>query len=432
MKKIVLISILLTGTLISYGQNKQLLTLGDCYRDAIMASPLSDEKDNLTRISQLKDKNIQTGWYPTLDAGATLIYNSNVVDLSSAFESVPIPGLSDAIGGMPHDQYKLAIDINQVIYDGGAIKSSKKVEIAGLNYEIQSVEAQLYKIKEQVNSTFFSLALAAKQISLLSSFQDLIEKQLSSVKYGVDNGFLLLTDYNILRSEKLKIEQQIIELEHRRTSLFAVLSDLTGKEYLNNTELLLPQLESGSPIQITRPELSSFDLKINQLEAGRDLIKSSRKPKAFGFATMGYGSPPGNDFFTDSFGTYATVGAGIKWSITDWNRSRRNEQIIDLNKSIIESRKEDLEGNLRRALEIKSSEIVSLTTLLKTDEELIEIRKTITEATALKLKNGTITATEYLTELNAEKQAVLNRDLHLITLVKTRAEYLYISGKEIE
>lgn len=241
-----------------------------------------------------------------------------------------------------------------------------------------------------------------------------------------------MTDYDILRSEMVKIEQQLIEAGQGISGLFAVLSDLAGKEYKVDAELILPEYHEIESTSIMRPELNSFDLKMSQLEAGRDLLKSSRMPKAFGFASLGYGSPPGNDFFTDSFGPYATFGAGIKWPITDWNRAKRKQQILDLNKTILSSRKEDLEGNFRRALEIKSSEINTLISLLETDKDLIDIRKTISEATALKLKNGTITATEYLAELNAEKQAMLNREIHLVKLAKTRAEYLYISGKENE
>ena len=64
-------------------------------------------------------------------------------------------------------------------------------------------------------------------------------------------------------------------------------------------------------------------------------------PKAFGFATLGYGNPPGNGFFQDKFDTYYIVGAGIKWNIFDWNKVKNEKQVITIQQGIIENRKTD-------------------------------------------------------------------------------------------
>lgn len=425
---IVLCGIVLTG----YGQEPDIITLQKCYSDACMASPVAAEKQLLNHVYQLKDKNISSAWLPSVDAGATIMYNTSVVDLTTALESLPLPLSPGEISGMPHDQYKLTVDINQVIYDGGVTRGSREAEMASLKYNEKSVDADLYKIREQVNNTFFGLVLLRKQVALLQIYRELIEERMASVSNAVENGVLLVSDLDIIRSEKVKIEQQITESEIRMSALFAILSDLTGREYSRDAVIILPDPDPSPGDTIERAELQLFDLRADQLESTRAIYKSSRLPKAFGFATLGWGSPPGNDFFSDSFGPYAILGAGVKWTITDWNRSKRNEQMIDLNKSIVESRKDDLEGNIRRALEVKKAEIDGLKALLESDDQLISIRKSVTEATGLKLGNGVISATEYMTELNAEKQAMLNRELHLVTLSKARTEYLYITGKEVE
>ncbi|HBQ81602.1 MAG TPA: hypothetical protein DD745_01800 [Bacteroidales bacterium] len=162
------------------------------------------------------------------------------------------------------------------------------------------------------------------------------------------------------------------------------------------------------------------------------MVQSKRMPKAFGFATLGYGNPPGMDFFNDSFDTYYIMGAGIKWNIFDWNKARNEKQVISLQQGIIENRKTDMTDNLRRQLEAKMSEINSLTELVRTDSELIELRKRITSTAESQFGNGTITATEYLNELNSEKSAVINSEIHKINLSLAGIEYLNISGQEIE
>jgi len=88
--------------------------------------------------------------------------------------------------------------------------------------------------------------------------------------------------------------------------------------------------------------------------------------------------------------------------------------------------------NLKRLLEAKSAEILNLKLLLETDVELIKLRKRITQAAESQYENGVITAADYMNELNSEKQAMINYEIHKINLALARVEYLNISGKEIK
>jgi outer membrane protein TolC len=126
------------------------------------------------------------------------------------------------------------------------------------------------------------------------------------------------------------------------------------------------------------------------------------------------------------------LGAGIKWNIFDWNKSKNEKQIITIQQEIIDSRKNDLTDNLNRLLESKSAEIKSMKALIDTDSELITLRKRITASAESQYQNGTITATEYLNEMNSERQAILNYEIHKINIAMARVDYMNISGKEIE
>jgi outer membrane protein TolC len=168
------------------------------------------------------------------------------------------------------------------------------------------------------------------------------------------------------------------------------------------------------------------------MATGMKLIDSKRMPKAFGFATLGYGNPPGSNFFKDEFAPYYIVGAGIKWNIFDWNRAKNEKKVITLQQGIIDSRKTDLTDNMKWLLESKNAELESLKALIETDTELITLRKRITASAESQYQNGTITATEYLNEVNSERQAIVNYEIHKISLGLARIEYLNISGKEIE
>ena len=236
----------------------------------------------------------------------------------------------------------------------------------------------------------------------------------------------------LFRSEKIKLEQQLAENKIRQLSLLKILSALIGTEINQSAVLTLPNEISELTSEISRPELQLFDLRKEQLDASLMAVESKRLPKAFGFANLGYGNPPGNNFFKDEFAPYYILGAGVKWNIFDWDRAKNEKKVIALQKNIIENRKTDLTDNLKRMLDAKNAEIMSLKSLTETDSVLISLRKRISAAAESQYENGTITATEYLNELNSEKQAVINHEIHKISLALAKVEYLNISGKEID
>jgi outer membrane protein TolC len=429
-KFILLLALIIVS--VSFAEAQKILTLKDCYEKALASNALAGENEAYSSIWQLKDKNLSKSWLPSLDASGSFIYNSSVVDLSSALGSLPIPGIADAIKPLPHEQYKITVDINQVIYDGGAIRGARALERAGLRLDQKQTETDLYKLRALINSYYFSILLIDRQKELLNNYLEIINKRIFSMKSAVDNGVILKSDIDVLSSEKIKLNQQLSENEIRKLTLLKLLSDITGSEIDSSTELIVP----GHPFELnkdlSRPELHLFDLRKEQLAAAIQVIQSKRMPKAFGFATLGYGNPPGSNFFKDEFATYYILGAGVKWNIFDWNKAKDEKQIITIQQNIIEKRKADLTDNLIRLLDAKNAEIASLEELIESDAELIAIKKRITLAAESQYENGTITATDLLNEINNERQVVVNHEIHKINLALARVEYLNISGKEPE
>jgi outer membrane protein TolC len=425
--------LLLIAALSAAALNAQkVLTLKECYESAMTVNALAGEKLAYSRISSVKEENISKGWLPSLDLNGNLLYNSSVVDLSSTLGSLPFPGIGDAIKPLPHEQYKITLDINQVIYDGGAIKSSKELEKAELKVNEKQTDTDLYKLRSQINGLYFNIMLLNRQSELLKTHLELIQKKLLGMQSAMENGVILKSDIDILKAEKIKLDQQLSESDIRKSSLMKVLSGLTGITIDESAELVLPATPSELNEDLSRPEIQLFDLKKEQLSAGEAMLDSKRMPKAFGFATLGYGNPPGSNFFRDEFAPFYIVGAGIKWNIFDWNKTRNEKQVITIQKDIIENRKRDLSDNLKRQLETKKAEIKALEKLTETDNELVMIRKRITAASESQQRNGIITATEYLNILESERQSLINSEIHKISLALAQTEYINISGKEIQ
>src|SRR5674476_505914 len=283
-RKLIVLLLIIMGTVSLQAQ--KILTLKECYNMALTANALANEKTGYSDISKLKDENLAKGWLPTLDANGSLIYNSSVIDMSSVLGSLPIPGIAGAIKPLPNEQYKVTVDINQVIYDGGAIKGARALEKADLNVNEKQTETDLYKLRGQINSFYFNLLLLARQKELLNTYLEIIKKRIASMQTGITNGVILKSDADVLTSEKIKIEQQLDENEIRKTSFLKVLSDLTGNKIDSSTEFILPSPASEISAELLRPELQLYDLRKEQLAAGIKVIDSKRLPKAFGFATV--------------------------------------------------------------------------------------------------------------------------------------------------
>lgn len=410
---------------------QNVITLKDCYERAYRMSPIAAEKEAHSQIWQLKDRNLSKGWLPTLDANGNFVYNSSVVNLAEVIGTLPVPGMGDLIRPMPHEQYKVTLEINQLIYDGGAIRGARELEEAERRVNEQQTDAELYQLRGQITSHYFNVLLLDKQKEWLLSFVEIINRRISSLQNAAQNGVAMRSDIDVLTAEKLKLEQQITETVNRKASLLSVLSDMTGSHLDTAATFVVPSSLNLSAPELVRPELKIFDLRKEQLDLSLRIIDSKRMPKVFGFASLGYGNPPGNNFFKDEFAPFAIVGAGVKWNVFDWQKSARERQIVSFRHHLIDSRKSDLTNSLQRLLKVKMADMENLESMIEADVQIISLRKSISSSAAAQYENGTITASEYLNELNNEKQALINLEIHQISLARARVEFLNITGQDI-
>lgn len=431
MKKYILPTLIIISCFSNAGA-QELITLRECYENALGQHPRAGEKQLHENIAELKQENLRASWYPVIEAGANVLYNSNVADLSMSLGMAPLPGIENYLPSMAHDQYKATVDINQLIYDGGATKGRRLMEDAALEIRKEEVEVALYEVREQVNNYYFEFILLHKQLDRLNIYLHTLAEQILGLESGILNGLLLPSDRDVMRAEKIRLEQEIAAIEIRINSIASVLSGLTGMEIDQDTRAAIPDVTVDPGSTLSRPELTILELKGQELEAGKTLIRSEKMPRAFAFASLGYGKPPGNDFFSDTFGPYYYVGAGMKWKIIDWKQSKRQEKLIDISRSVLDAHKKSLEENLDRVLEMKAAEIRSLEAALGRDNELISLLENVRKSALSKYNNGTITASEYLVEWSKEKEAVISREIHSVSLARAKVEYLNIAGKEIE
>lgn len=402
-------------------QEKKITTLGLCHEKAIATYPQLNDKTLLKDASELRTKNIGTNYLPQLSINGQATYQSDVTKISLPQQmglSIPSPA---------HDQYKVTLDAQQLIYDGGLTRKQKQLEEASSAADIQQVETDLLRIKEQVNNTFFTIVLLQENKRLLQNTLNVLKEKEQTMQSMVKNGVLMQSDENTIVAERLKTEQLVAEIDINRASAIRIMNLLTNEEFTDSTLFVSPELVIQETLVLNRPELKTFELQEKRMETAGSITNASLLPRVYAFGQLGYGRP-GLNMMNDSFNEFYMVGASIKWNFWDWNKSRREKQVYAIQKQMIGSKRDNFNKNLSIDLQNRLAAIKKSEEALKRDADIVKLRESITQVAQSQLNNGVITSTDYITELNSETQARINLETHKIQLIQAKANYLLATG----
>ncbi|NTW33122.1 MAG: TolC family protein, partial [Bacteroidetes bacterium] len=303
-----------------------------------------------------------------------------------------------------------------------------KLENISTQAELQSLEVELYKIKDKINTLYFSIEVLQESKKILLVLKEDLKNKLTKVESGVKNGIIIESNSYILEAEIIKIDEQIIEIESGIESGFKMLGDYMNQEIKNSIILKLPEIViDKSDYENIRPEIKLIELQQKKLDISKSLFDSKKSPKIAGFGQAGYGRP-GLNMLSNNFDSFYMIGAKLTWNIWDWNQSKNDKQLLGVQSEILNTQKDFFNQGIKILLEKYISEIQKYKNLIAKDNEIIILREKIIKSAESQLENGTITATEYLTELNASSQAKLNLESHKVQLVKAKIDYLTVKG----
>ncbi|MBS3774346.1 MAG: TolC family protein [Bacteroidales bacterium] len=420
MKQLIIIFLLVAQ--VSIAQQKDSLDIFKCFEAVEANHPRAGEKPIIDEQTRLKINNLRSQWYPSLEMNAQASYQSDVVEID-----VNLPFDAD-FPSPSKDQYRVTMDVNQRIYDGGVVKYSENMERMGKKVEKQSVKADLYQIKDQVMEVYFGIMLFQKQKEVLQATMKELKTKIKSVKSAVDNGTLLPSDLKNLQAERLNIEQKLDDLNSRIQTSYGVLNKLTGMETDTSTELVLPEITLKKEGSYHRPENELFKMQKNQLDTQEKLIQAQKMPKVFAFGQLGYGKP-GLNMLNDEFDPFYIVGAKLSWNIWDWNRTKRKRQLARLQKNKIDVKENAFNQKVDIQLEKIEADISKLKKTLQRDKEIIGLRQEVIRSSRSKLENGVITSADYITDLNRLTKAKITHERHNIELLKAKLNHLFTIGK---
>ncbi len=414
MKNNLVTILLLILTISSYAQQK--LTIEECYVFAEKNYPIAKQTIFLQQKTSFEIDALNKAKLPKIDINAQATYQSDVIGLPTS-----LPGVEP----INKDQYRATLDVNQLLYNGGMINANTKLKEAQMLTQQQLVAVNLYQLKSRINYSYMMILLWQDQRELLLAKQSTIHSKIKEVKSGVKNGAMLPSSEQVLEAELLKLEQALTENTFQRIKELQNLAGLTSTTIKENSVLERPSttLETNG----VRPEMKFFELQQDQIEASKNIISKSNLPKLNAFGQAGYGNP-GLNMLNNSFDDFYMVGLKLNWNVFDWNKSKSEKQALDIAKEIVTTEKETFETNNQMQLNELKSEISKLETIIKTDSQIILLREKVVQSSDSQMRNGVITTSEYVTELNQLFDAKTNQKVHQTQLELAKINYQTIKG----
>jgi outer membrane protein TolC len=417
MKKTLLL-FLLALPLISVAQ--QTLSLEDCYALVNVNYPLAKQNELLREKSNLDVDALNKGKLPKIDLNAQATYQSEVTQLPISLPNVTVTPPNK-------DQYKATLDFNQLLYNGSLINATTKIKEAQTKIQQQQLEVSLYQLKTKINQLYFSILLLQERNSLLIAKDEQLDSKIKEVKVGVKFGAILPSSEKVLQAEKLKIKQQETEVNFDKKTALQSLSSLTYSTINEKVTLIRPQTVTAFNVENSRPELRLFDLQNEQINLSKNLISKSNLPRVNAFGQAGYGNP-GLNMLDNSFQPFYMFGVKANWNVFDWNKSKTEQQALSISEAIVATEKETFVLNTSMQVQEMENEIKKTEAVITTDSEIISLREYVVNSSDSQLKNGVITASEYLVELTNLFEAKTNQKLHEIQLALAKANYQVLKG----
>ena len=396
----------------------QAQTLEECQRAAEQNFPLIRQYGLIEKTTDLNVANIQKGWLPQVSASAQATLQSDVPAFPDEFQKV-YQQMGITMEGLERDQYRVGIDVQQAVYDGGNIKSQK--EIARRQGELHSRqnEVTMYNVRRRVNEMYFSLLLIDEQIQLNADLQTVLEGNEKKLAAMLKGGTAAESDWKKVRAERLNVVQQMTGLKSQRTALVRMLSTFCAMEVNRLVKPEIPE-NTGSTVNL-RPELKTIDAQLRLADAKEKALDATLMPRLGVFA-QGYYGYPGYNMFEDMTGRKLSwngiIGARLTWNIGALY-SRKND------KAKLQAERETAEANRERFLldnkmeQIQQNENISRYRQLMTDdEEIISLRSSIRKAAESKLAHGIIDVNDLVREINSENKARVEQCIHEIEMLK--------------
>lgn len=421
MKRWVVIGLL--GVLIGVPSWAQ--TLEECQQLACDHYPEIRQYDLIRQSEQYDLSNAARSWLPQVSFSAQATWQNRVPEFPSA-----LSGMLDQAGvslrGLDKDQYKVALEVNQTIWDGGQSQADRRVIEATADEHRQATEVDLYAVKGRVNDLYFGILLLEERLGQTDLTIVLLQSNLDKVRSLVTNGVAMQTDADAVEAELLSVQQQRVQIEASRASYRRMLELFIGQRLAERLER--PELVETVSGESARPELAWIDAQQERLAAQELSVKSATRPR-FGVFAQGYYGYPGLDYFAGMVSTdwtwNALIGVKMSWNFGAYYTKKNRLSNLRVAKQQLDIQRDVFLFNTDLQVAEEQGNISRLRRALADDDRIVALRRSVREAAESKLRNGVIDTNDLLRKITDEASARSARSLREVELLKAIYELKY-------
>ena len=414
MKRFVLLSLMVLTLLTSQAQ-----TLDECCRLARENYPEIRQYDLIAETEQYNISNAARAWIPQLVFSGQATYQSATPTYPEAFnQMIAASGLD--MSGVRKDQYKVAIDVSQNIWDGGQSKANRAIAEAEAAEQRSRVDVSLYDLQSRIQNLYFGILLLDERVEQTETLIEVLDANLNRMRTYCKNGVAMQSDVDAIEAELLTARQTLGQVVASRASFRRMLEVFIGRPLTDETLTRPAMVEVASRTSL-RPELAMFDAQSNKLVAQRKAITTSVMPRFSAFA-QGYYGYPGLDMFksmvSSEWTLNAIVGVRMSWNFGAFYTQKNNLSKLDAAERQIAIQRDVFLFNTEMQTIQDDSEIARLQSVLEDDNRIVELRRSVRMAAESGLENGVIDATDLLRKIADETTATLSRSTHEIELLQ--------------
>lgn len=394
-------------------------SLDECRRLAREHYPAIRQYDLINQTEQFNLSNAARAWIPQISVSAQATYQSATPTYPEAFSAILQANGID-MAGIRNDQYKVAVDISQNIWDGGQSKANRAIAKAEAEEQRSSLDVSLYDLQSRVDDLYFGILLLDERMAQTEALIAILDSNLKRMQTYCNNGVATQADVDAIEAELITTKQTLRQVESARASYRRMLEVFIGQP-LQSESLERPAMREIASRTSARPELDMFDAKANKLVAQREAINTSVMPRFSAFV-QGYYGYPGMDMFRSMMNAEwtpnAIVGVRMSWNIGAFYTKKNNLSKLRVAEEQIAVERDIFLFNTEMQTTQEDGEIARLRKALEDDDRIVELRRRVRIAAESQLEHGVIDATDLLRKITEETNAMLNRSTHEIELLQ--------------
>ncbi len=317
---------------------------------ALKSDPRVNQRDLLRAATDLRVKVIGADRLPQVEFNGEGTHQSDVTRPTFGIPGVTIPDF-------PKDRWQTTLDVEQRLYDGGDVARRRELEEARHAESQAALDVELYQLRSDVNSAFFSAFLLEKRSAEYEALVADLDARLRTVRAQVEAGTALGRDAAEIEAEWVRAGLQRDEARASRRASLAILSDLVGQPIDTSAVLVLPtdEPERAHPGDLgtvaalrQRPEFDQFRQSRARLEKEVAYTSTENRPRVFAFGQAGVGLP-GLDQFRQSSDAFYRAGVRVEWRPWTWRSAGRKAAAYRLEQDVIATEEKALGRSLARA-----------------------------------------------------------------------------------